>query len=86
MKIILTVNFSNNNFNNDYKLSVSLLEKHSVLLVSSKEQLAQALPSYDILLIGQSSFDLDENDYTTTKIYAKDNIIQTLQLVENINK
>ena len=62
MKIIITVNFANDKFNNDFNLSNALLNKHIVLMVSSNEQLIEAKNHYDLVIIGQSSQDIDMNN------------------------
>lgn len=62
MKIIITVNFANDKFNNDFNLSNALLNKHTVLMVSSNEQLIEAKNHYDLVIIGQSSQDIDMNN------------------------
>lgn len=84
MKIILTVDFANKNFNKDYQLSVSLLSKHSVLLVTNTHQLNNACQFYDILLIGQSSFDFIRKDYDIKTIQCVDNVMDTMQIIENV--
>lgn len=84
MKIILTVNFSDKKFNNDYKLSVSMLAEHSVLLVTDEKQLKSACPFYDILIIGQSSFLFDKGDLGDIKvIHALDDTQKTIALIDN---
>lgn len=84
MKIILTVNFANKDFNKDYQLSVSLLSKHSVLLVNNIHQLNNAYHFYDILLIGQSSFDFIRNDYDIRTIQCSENMHDTMHILELI--
>lgn len=61
MKIIITVDFSNNKFNSDFALSNALLGEHTVLLVTSEEQLKSSLFAYDIVVIGLSSFVFDKD-------------------------
>lgn len=60
MKIILYVDFSSKEFNKDFVISNALLKEHTVLLVTSKEQLNNAYKSYDILLYGNSIEKIDD--------------------------
>lgn len=61
MKIIITVDFSNSKFNSDFALSNALLTEHTVLLVTSEEQLMSSVPAYDIVVVGLSSFLFDKD-------------------------
>lgn len=72
MKIIITVDFSNNKFNSDFALSNALLGEHTVLLVTSEEQLKSSLPAYDMVIIGLSSFILGEGILENIKVLKAD--------------
>lgn len=54
MKIIIYVDFKNKDFNKDFTLSQSLLDEHTVLLVTSVEQLRSSIEAYDLVLLGFS--------------------------------
>lgn len=54
MKIIIYVDFKNKDFNKDFMLSQSLLNEHTVLLVTSVEQLHSSMGAYDLILLGFS--------------------------------
>lgn len=76
MKIIITVDFSNNKFNSDFSLSNVLLQEHTVLLVTNKTQLEIARKSYDLIVSGYSSFNLDKPDYDINALdYSPDQLI-----------
>ena len=74
MRLLISVDFSNKNFNSDFTLSNALLSEHTVLLVTNQKQLEYAYPAYDLLIIGKSSWKiekgqykcLDYNDYETS--------------------
>ena len=72
MKIIITVDFSNNKFNSDFSLSNVLLQEHTVLLVTNKTQLKIARKSYDLIVSGYSSFDLDKQVYKFVDASSQD--------------
>ena len=56
MKIVIYVDYSNVNFNNDFMLANALLVRgHNVFLVINENQLHMYDNKYDILLIGFSS-------------------------------
>lgn len=59
MKIILSVDFSNPKFNNDFVLSNVLLQEHTILMVTNQQQLDDAVKDYDLVLLGRSSKDLN---------------------------
>lgn len=59
MKIILSVDFSNPKFNNDFVLSNVLLQGHTILMVTNQQQLDDAVKDYDLVLLGRSSKDLN---------------------------
>ena len=64
MKIIIFVDFSNENFNKDFSFSNALIGKgHTVLFVNSFEQLNSAYMSYDLLIYGYS--------YSNDKMFDK---------------
>lgn len=54
MKIIIFVDFASSEFNKDFVISNALTQEHTVLLVTSMEQLLAAKDSYDVVLIGNS--------------------------------
>lgn len=54
MKIIIYVDFKNKDFNKDFTLSQSLLDEHTVLLVTNVEQLHSSIEAYDLVLLGFS--------------------------------
>ncbi len=86
MNILLTVDFSNSKFNNDYKLSMTLTSCHSVLLVTNVEQLDNAYKSYDILIVGQSSFMFSREKYNSIHIIdAQEEITDTISILNEIN-
>ncbi len=55
MKIIIYVDFKSKDFNKDFMLSQSMLSEHTVLLVTSMEQLRSSMGVYDLILLGFSS-------------------------------
>ena len=59
MKIILSVDFSNPKFNNDFALSNVLLQEHTILMVTNQQQLDDAVKDYDLVLFGRSSKELN---------------------------
>lgn len=61
MNILFTVNFSNSNFYKDFKLSNALLNKHTVLMITNEKQLNDALSTYDLIVVGESSFSFNLN-------------------------
>ena len=63
MRLLLSVDFSNKNFNSDFMLSNALLSEHTVLLVTNQKQLEDAYPSYDLLIVGKSSWKFDKDKY-----------------------
>ena len=64
MNIILYVDFKSSQINNDFRLANALTEKHTILLVTSKEQLLSSCKAYEIVLVGQSvgEFNIDINN------------------------
>ena len=58
MKVIIYVDYSSSKFIEDFKISNKLLEKHQVLLVINNEQLFSSLEYYDLLLIGNKTFEI----------------------------
>lgn len=85
MNILLTVDFSNSKFNNDYKLSMTLTSCHTVLLVTNVEQLDNAYKSYDVLIVGQSSFVFNREKYNTIHIVdAQEKICDTISQLDVI--
>ena len=63
MRLLISVDFSNKNFNSDFTLSNDLLSEHTVLLVTNIKQLEDAYPSYDLLIIGKSSWEIEKENY-----------------------
>lgn len=63
MRLLLSVDFSNKDFNSDFMLSNALLSEHTVLLVTNQKQLEDAYPSYDLLIIGKSSWKIEKENY-----------------------
>ena len=63
MNIIIYVDFSSKEFNKDFNISNALLDEHTVLLVTSREQLEKSYKNYDILLFGNSISTIPTIDY-----------------------
>jgi len=63
MNIIIYVDFSSKEFNKDFNISNALLDEHTVLLVTSNEQLEKSYANYDILLLGNSLSYIPKVDY-----------------------
>jgi len=63
MNIIFFVDFKSKNINNDFKISNAMLDEHTILLVTSIEQLQNSIKAYDLVIIGSSceNIDLDIN-------------------------
>ena len=79
MKIIIFVDFASSEFNKDFVISNALTQEHTVLLVTSMEQLLAAKDSYDVVLIGNSI-----NANTTEFVSIKNMSLQ--EITENILK
>jgi len=84
MKIIIFVNYKSQEFNKDFTLANELIKNHSVFLVTSVEQLNEAEPHYDVILLGYSC---DEIDYNFTKKHYKIKNSDTIaDIINNLKK
>jgi len=84
MKIVIFVDYSNSNFNNDFKLSNMLIERgHNVFLAINKTQFDELKKNCDLAVCGVSSdfsdlsydLHLDKNndiEYNLNLILQKD--------------
>ncbi len=72
MKIIISVDFSHKDFNTDFRLANVLTQEHTILLVNSEKQLRDAYSHYDLLIKGNSSFDLDKQVYKFVDASSQD--------------
>ncbi len=83
MKIIIYVDFANSEFNRDFALSSELTLEHTVLLVTSREQLDSSIGSYDLVLQG---FSCNEEISALEKPLLNLHIENDLVELENILK
>ena len=81
MNIVLYVDFKSTKINNDFKLANALTEKHTVLLVTNKEQLLSSCQAYEIVLVGQS---VDAFNIDTPNKVIKIEDRWTLEDIENV--
>ena len=55
MNIIYYVDFKSPQINSDFAISNALISEHTILLVTSKEQLLASIDTYDLILVGKSA-------------------------------